>query len=169
MVPWREVFLCCSWTRNILTLLLRCYDLWACITKFRLQSWVCFFSAVTSAFQLFTCKLCLQFSGLGMRSFTWNRFPIKNLLIDSLLAPIVESTYLNIIQMYDFSRLYTQWRNWRGKERRIAPPGKLHVKVGRPISLYFIFSNLSVSCCLFAFFRSNSGLFMVLKNNRLYP
>ena len=30
-----------------------------------------------------------------MRNFTWNRFPVKNLLIDSLLAPIVESTYLN--------------------------------------------------------------------------
>ena len=54
-----------------------------------------FFSAVTSAFQLFTGKLCLQFSGLRMRNFTWNRFPIKNLLIDSLLTPIVESTYLN--------------------------------------------------------------------------
>jgi len=54
-----------------------------------------FISAVTSAFQLFTCKLCLQFSGLRMRNFTWNRFPIKHLLIDSLLTPIVESTYLN--------------------------------------------------------------------------
>jgi len=53
------------------------------------------FSAVTSAFQLFICKLCLQFSGLRMRNFTWNRFPIKNLLIDSLLTPMVESTYLN--------------------------------------------------------------------------
>ena len=31
-----------------------------------------------------------------MRNFTWNRFPIKNLLIDSLLTPIVESTYLNV-------------------------------------------------------------------------
>jgi len=30
-----------------------------------------------------------------MRNFTWNRFLIKNLLIDSLLAPIVESKYLN--------------------------------------------------------------------------
>jgi len=30
-----------------------------------------------------------------MRNFTRNRFPIKNLLIDSLLTPIVESTYLN--------------------------------------------------------------------------
>jgi len=30
-----------------------------------------------------------------MRNFTWNQFPIKNLLIDSLLTPIVESTYLN--------------------------------------------------------------------------
>jgi len=36
----------------------------------------------------------LQFSGLRMRNFTWNRFPIKNLLIDSLLTPFVESTYL---------------------------------------------------------------------------
>ena len=27
--------------------------------------------------------------------FTWNRYPIKNLLMDSLLTPIVESTYLN--------------------------------------------------------------------------
>ena len=54
-----------------------------------------FFSAVTSAFQLSTRKLCLQFSGLRMRNFTRNRFPIKNLLIDSLLTPIVESKYLN--------------------------------------------------------------------------
>jgi len=30
-----------------------------------------------------------------MRNFKWNRFPIKNLLIDSLLTPIVESPYLN--------------------------------------------------------------------------
>ena len=30
-----------------------------------------------------------------MRNFTWNRFPIKNLLIDSLLTPIVESTYFH--------------------------------------------------------------------------
>ena len=30
-----------------------------------------------------------------MRNFTWNRFPIKILLIDSLLTPIAKSTYLN--------------------------------------------------------------------------
>ena len=30
-----------------------------------------------------------------MRNCMWNRFPIKNLLIDSLLTPIVENTYLN--------------------------------------------------------------------------
>jgi len=54
---------------------------------------------LTSAFQLFTSKLCLQFSGLRMRNFTWNRFPIKNLLIDSLLPPIVESTLLNMLTM----------------------------------------------------------------------
>ena len=40
-------------------------------------------------------KLCLQFSGLRMHNFMWNRFPIKNLLIDSLLTPIMESTYLH--------------------------------------------------------------------------
>ena len=54
-----------------------------------------FFLCCYFSFQLFTCKLCLQFSGLSMRNFTWNRFSIKNLLIDSLLTPIVESTYLN--------------------------------------------------------------------------
>ena len=54
-----------------------------------------FFSAATLAFQLLTCKLCLQFSGVRMRNFAWNRFPIKNLLIDSLLTPIVESTHLD--------------------------------------------------------------------------
>ena len=35
------------------------------------------FTFVTLAFQLFTRKLCLQISGLRMRNFTWNRFPIK--------------------------------------------------------------------------------------------
>jgi len=54
-----------------------------------------FFSAVTLALQLFTRKLCLQISGLTMCNFMWNHFPIKNLLIDSLLTPVVESTYLN--------------------------------------------------------------------------
>jgi len=34
------------------------------------------------------------------RIFTWNRFPIKNLLIDSLLTPIVESTYLTTTWFY---------------------------------------------------------------------
>ena len=60
--------------------------------------WVllCFFSAVTSAFQLFTCKRCLQFSGLRMRNFTWNRgCVILREIVKSLLTPIVESTYLN--------------------------------------------------------------------------
>ena len=59
-----------------------------------------FFSAVTSAFQLLTCKLCLQFWGLRMRKFMWNRFPIKNLLIDSLLTLIVESTYKHLGQTW---------------------------------------------------------------------
>ena len=53
-----------------------------------------------TAFQRFTCKLCLQFSGLRMRNFTWSRFPIQNLLIDSLLTPIVESTYMLIISFF---------------------------------------------------------------------
>ena len=46
------------------------------------ENWVDFFG---------TRKLCLQISGLRMYNFMWNRFPIKNLLIDSLLTPIVES------------------------------------------------------------------------------
>jgi len=37
--------------------------------------------------------------GLMMRDFTWNRFPIKNLLIDSLPTPIVESTCLTTVKM----------------------------------------------------------------------
>ena len=45
------------------------------------------FSALTLTFQLFTHKLCLQISGLRMGNFTWNPFPINNLLIDSLLTP----------------------------------------------------------------------------------
>jgi len=36
-----------------------------------------FISFPPKAFQLSTCKLCLQFSGLRMRNCTWNRFPIK--------------------------------------------------------------------------------------------
>jgi len=36
-----------------------------------------FFSAVTSAFQLFTCKLCLQFSGLRVRNFREIDFLLK--------------------------------------------------------------------------------------------
>jgi len=43
-------------------------------------------------------------SGLRMRNFTWNRFPIKNLLIDSLLTPIVESTYFLVCSMKDLRR-----------------------------------------------------------------
>jgi len=35
--------------------------------------------------QPFTRKLCLQFSGLTMRNFTWNRFPIKK-FADRFLA-----------------------------------------------------------------------------------
>jgi len=58
-----------------------------------------FFSVVTSTLLLFTRKFSLQFSGLRMRNFTWNRFPIKHLLIDSLLTPIVESTNQNASQI----------------------------------------------------------------------
>ena len=36
-----------------------------------------------------------------MRIAAWNRFPLKNLLIDSLFISFVESSYLNI-EMYKF-------------------------------------------------------------------
>jgi len=52
------------------------------------------FSALTLAFQLFTRMLCLQMSGLS------SRFPNTNLLIDPLLTPIVESTYLNVLSRH---------------------------------------------------------------------
>jgi len=42
----------------------------------------------------FYVKSVIFEKGLSMRNFTWTRFPIKNLLINSLLTPIVESTYL---------------------------------------------------------------------------
>jgi len=67
-----------------------------------------FFSGVSSAFQLFTCKLCLRFSGLRMRNFSWNRFPIKKLLIDSLLTLIVESTYLKLQQMFELRCIFNE-------------------------------------------------------------
>ena len=62
-----------------------------------------------------TCKLCLQFSGLRMRNFTWNRFPIKSLLIDSLFTPIVESAYLNR-DMCKFEPLQKDESRWQSTD-----------------------------------------------------
>jgi len=59
--------------------------------------------------------------------------------------------------MYDSTRLHTQWHNSREVEGSIALTGKLHVKTGLPINLYFIFSILLVFGKLLPFcvFRSN--------------
>jgi len=46
-----------------------------------------------------------------MRNFTWNRFPIKNLLIDSLLTPIVESKYLNCRAVWSCDAVKKQREN----------------------------------------------------------
>jgi len=54
------------------------------------------FPALALAFQLFTRKHYLQISGLRMRNFTWNLFPIKHLPIGSLFTPLCYSTCLNI-------------------------------------------------------------------------
>ena len=43
-----------------------------------------------------------------MRNIKWNRFPIKNLLIDSLHTPIVESTYLECLYAISRWRIYPQ-------------------------------------------------------------
>ena len=75
------------------------------------------FTSLTLAFQLFTRKLCLQISGLKMRSFTWNQFPIKNLPIDSLLTPIVESNCLNI----DMCKLESS-QKMKADSSRLIPP-----------------------------------------------
>jgi len=75
-----------------------------------------FFSAVTLAFHLFTRKLCLQFSGLRMRSFTLTRFPIKTLLFHSLLTPIVESTWLFHINDVPCSVNFAQESVWSKRD-----------------------------------------------------
>jgi len=51
---------------KLLWFLSLCYEIFIVVLSL-------FFAAVTSAFQLFTCKFCLQFSGLRMRNFTWNQ------------------------------------------------------------------------------------------------
>ena len=43
-----------------------------------------------------TAQIKVLFERLRMRNFTWNWFPLKKLLMDSLLSPIVKSTYLNV-------------------------------------------------------------------------
>jgi len=57
-----------------------------------------FFSAVASAFQLFPCKFCLQFSGLRKRNFTWNPFSIKKICwsIPCLHPPWKVHTWIEI-------------------------------------------------------------------------
>jgi len=57
-----------------------CYDLFISLLN------LCAFSALPLACSPF--KLCLQISGLRMRNFLWNPFPIKNLPTDSLLSPL---------------------------------------------------------------------------------
>jgi len=52
---------------------------------------------------------------LRMRKFTWNRFPIKKLLIDSLLTPIVESTHLNR-DMCKFESSQKDERRWQSTD-----------------------------------------------------
>jgi len=47
---------------------------------------------------------------LRMRNFTWNRFPIKNLLIDSLLTPIAESTYVVQISAISTHEKFSTWK-----------------------------------------------------------
>ena len=53
-----------------------------------------------------------KIQGLTMRSVTWNRFPIKNLHIDSLLVSHVESSYLKTA-VITFLSLLIRWQ--RGK------------------------------------------------------
>ena len=53
----------------------------------------------------YLCKTFLFEWGLKMRNFTQNQFPIKYLLINSLLTPIVEITYI-------VSLLFTKTFTW---------------------------------------------------------
>jgi len=106
-VSWKagtRTLVCCS--ENILLM-----HHWPCGTRcsyISFQLWVA--RSTSQSLRFFCCWMgagfflsCISWgkwyflwlSGLRMRNFTWNRFPIKNLLIDSLLTPIVESTYLS--------------------------------------------------------------------------
>jgi len=59
-----------------------------------------------------------------MRNFTWNRFPIKNLLIDSLLPPIVESTYLG-----ELIRTPTRCPGFQGPESQTKTSYRLSLHI----------------------------------------
>jgi len=88
------MFIFLSWCSALFILVLSLFD----------------FSPLTLAVLLFTCKLCLQISGLRMRDFTWNRLPIQNLLIDSLLTPIGLSLERNwsLISTFFVSKKYSK-------------------------------------------------------------
>jgi len=51
----------------------------------------------------------------------------------------------------------TQWRNWRRVTGANRPLGKLNVKIGPPLSLYFGFDILLVFSSFYAFFGVFSG------------
>ena len=76
--------------------------------------------------------------GLRMRNFTWTRFPIKNLLIDSLLTPIVESTYLNR-DMCKFESTQKDESSWQSTDSSKAYRNISAFKHAHIVMLYFAF------------------------------
>ena len=74
------------------------------------------FSALSLAFQLFTWKHCLQVSGLKMRSFTWNRFPVKKICLSISCSTLLWKV-LTWIQSYWVRFLHTN-QNWPSRPWR---------------------------------------------------
>jgi len=116
-----------------------CYEILIVVLSFL------FLSAVTSAFQLYTCKRCLQFSGLRMRNFTWNRFPIKYLLIDSLLTPIVESTYLVTQHNYTYRQdMQCKPLPWCSHDKLRQGRNQLFISEGTIFMKFHLMTSLSL-------------------------
>ena len=76
-----------------------------------------------------------------MRNFTWNRFPIKHLLIDSLLTPIVENLNRDMCKFESSQKDESRWQSTDSS------------KAYRNISA-FKCSYLYINCC-----HSTQGVF----------
>ena len=85
-----------------------------------------------------------------MRNFTWHRFPIKHLLIDSLLTPIVESTYLTR-DMCKFESSQKDENRWQSTDSSKAYSNtsafKCHCQWFHTFGFYCLLITVGVCAC----------------------